>query len=64
VPLRLGDIRFKVRGLKPGAFQALWVTTEFSPTLRPETKTLQNRNVVMPPMTQSGMEEMIPETAA
>ena len=31
-------------------------------TDKPETKTLQKRNVVMPPTTQSGMEEMMPET--
>ena len=30
-------------------------------TAKPETKTLQKRNVVMPPTTQSGMDEMTPE---
>mmetsp|Transcript_11358 Transcript_11358/g.13432 ORF Transcript_11358/g.13432 Transcript_11358/m.13432 type:complete len:201 (+) Transcript_11358:716-1318(+) len=33
-------------------------------TLRPDTNTLQKRNVVMPPITQSGMLEMMPDTLA
>ena len=39
--------------------RSTWATV-----LRPETNTFTNKNVVMPPMTQSGMAEMMPETLA
>merc|ERR1711970_1214727 len=42
----------------------LELRSDWATTLRPETKTLQKRNVVMPPMTESGMLEMMPEILA